>query len=150
MSKSLLDTSSLWKLSWFKELSLEYKIAYKYFYDTADSCGFCDLEIDVFQMRTGTKIVQSEIENILGRHFVVFDNQKKVFIPQRFVDLYKGAKDTFSAKIRAIDLISKFGLSEYIYGNPPHPIQQSSPSKIIKKAFQKDETDDPVWGHGHG
>ena len=84
MPKRFTDTEK-WKKGYIKSLPTKYKLLWLYILDDCNHAGVWDVDLEVAEIRIGSKINKKEaIKHYFG-NIRIFDNGDKWFIP-KFID----------------------------------------------------------------
>lgn len=88
MGKRFTDTDK-WKKAFIKSLPLEYKCFWFYLLDDCDFAGVWDVDIEVAELRLGTKLSIEKARGFFDGKIVEFDNGTKWFVPD-FINFQYG------------------------------------------------------------
>jgi hypothetical protein len=114
--------SNKWKKQFFRNLSLEGKLAWFYLTDNCDHAGIWIVDVDTFNFQSGLRLTLQNILDIFKNHVVLFDNGERLWLKTYYSFQYEDAKDTFSAKISALKRLKKYGLDAYLSSDCPHTL----------------------------
>lgn len=106
--KRFTDTNK-WKDSWFKSLSLKAKLAWIYLCDDCDHSGIWIIDYEVMTLRLGFTVNDTILADLIGDKLVKLSSES-IFIPSFFNFQYGESKDTFNAKVSAINILKSYGL----------------------------------------
>jgi len=73
--------SDKWKKPFIKQLPLEYKIFWLYLLDDCDHAGIWHVDMEIAEIKLGTKLSLEKARGLFGERVVEFDNGTKWFIP---------------------------------------------------------------------
>lgn len=91
MAKRLSDTEK-WMDGWFRRLPTNGKILWLYILDRCDISGVWEIDLDLFNLLTGSSATVEEMERDFGDRLHFFDGRRKVWI-RRFIDFQNGPLD---------------------------------------------------------
>lgn len=115
MAKRFTDTEK-WGDPWFRNLLPEYQRFWIYLLDRCDTAGVWEVDFEVVEFFLKQKYSEKEIINLLKGRIVIFDNQKKWFIP-KFISFQYGRLDPFCNPHKSIfKLLSSYKLEGYLEG----------------------------------
>jgi hypothetical protein len=76
-----MSDTEKWKKPFFKSMPTEYKLFWLYLLDDCDHCGIWHVDLEVAQIRLGTKLSLPKARGLYADRVVEFDNGTKWFIP---------------------------------------------------------------------
>lgn len=115
MAKRLTDTGK-WKKDWFKKLPLEYKLLWLYILDDCDHAGIWDVDIEVAELRLGTKFSLEKARGYFNINMVVLENGTKWFVPD-FIQFQYGHFNESNKMFKSImPIINKYNLKGVLRG----------------------------------
>jgi len=89
MAKRFTDTEK-WKKKWIRNLSLEHKLFWMYLLDDCNHAGIWDVDMDVANIRLGTKLDEETILEEFSEKIASLDDGRKWFIPKFIEFQYDG------------------------------------------------------------
>jgi hypothetical protein len=109
MAKRLSDTDK-WKKPFFKSLPTEYKLFWLYLLDDCDHAGVWHVDIEVAELRLGTKLSLQKAQGYFSKNIVVLDGGTKWFIPD-FISFQYGAFNEDNKMFKSIlPVLNKYDL----------------------------------------
>ena len=107
MAKRFTD-SEKWKKSFLRGLEGAYKLLWFYILDNCNHAGIWDIEFDVAQLRIGEDMIieQGKAEQLFKDKIIIFDNNKKWFIPC-FVEFQYGQLSQDNRAHKSVIIILK-------------------------------------------
>ena len=88
MAKRFTDTDK-WKKIWFRKLNPIHKTFWQYLCDNCNHAGIWEVDFELAEILIGSKINQTEIEDVFRKQFECLNSGKKWFI-RDFVDFQYG------------------------------------------------------------
>ena len=143
MPKRFTDTEK-WKKGYIRSLPTKYKLLWLYILDDCNHAGVWDVDLEVAEIRIGSKINTKEAVKYYSEHIKIFDNGNKWFIP-KFIDFQYGQlNENVNAHKSVIKLIDKYDL--YSIGDVDlsqiSPLDTGELSKPLIKKFKKPTIDE--------
>jgi hypothetical protein len=134
MAKRLTDTDK-WKKPFIKELPVEYKLFWLYILDDCDHAGVWQVDVEVAEIRLGTKLSIQKAQGYFKKNIVVLDSGTKWFIPD-FISFQYGAFNEENKMFKSImPILNKYNLIPHL--SPIYP-----PIVYVKdKVMVKDKED---------
>jgi len=108
MAKRLVSTEK-WKKPWFKKLPTKFKVIWDYLYLDCDCAGVWTIDIDLLCFQTNEKVTIGAILETFKEQIYQIDSTKLLLVPF-FNDQYAHTKDGFSAKRKAVEILSSYGI----------------------------------------
>lgn len=108
MAKRLVSTEK-WKKPWFKKLPTKYKVIWDYLYLDCDCAGVWTIDIDLLCFQTNEKVTIGAILETFKEQIYQIDSTKLLLVPF-FNDQYAHTKEGFSAKRKAVEILSSYGI----------------------------------------
>jgi|TARA_R110002074_G_scaffold389865_1_gene573453 hypothetical protein len=138
MPKRFTDTEK-WKKGYIRSLPTKYKLLWLYILDDCNHAGVWDVDLEVAEIRIGSKINKKEAIKYYSENIKIFDNDNKWFIP-KFIDFQYGQlNENVNAHKSVIKLIDKYDL--YSIGDVDlseiSPLDTGELSKPLIKKFKK-------------
>ena len=138
MAKRFTDTEK-WKKGFIRNLPTKYKLLWLYILDDCNHAGVWDVDLEVAEIRIGSKINKKEAIKYYSENIKIFDNGNKWFIP-KFIDFQYGQlNENVNAHKSVIRLIDKYDL--YSIGDVDlseiSPLDTGELSKPLIKKFKK-------------
>jgi hypothetical protein len=114
MAKRFTDTDK-WKKEFLKSLPVEYKLFWLYLLDECDNAGIWHVEMDILELRLGTKLSIGKIRGFFKERIVEFDGGKKIFVPD-FIRFQYGVplNPSNNAHLSVIKTLDKYNLQGHI------------------------------------
>ena len=143
MPKRFTDTEK-WKKGFIRRLPTKYKLLWLYILDDCNHAGVWDVDLDVAEIRVGSKINKKEAIKHYSENIKIFDNGNKWFIP-KFIDFQYGQlNENVNAHKSVIKLIDKYDL--YSIGDVDlseiSALDTGELSKPLIKKFKKPTIDE--------
>lgn len=143
MPKRFTDTEK-WKKGFIRRLPTKYKLLWLYILDDCNHAGVWDVDLDVAEIRVGSKINKKEAIKHYSENIRIFDNGNKWFIP-KFIDFQYGQlNENVNAHKSVIKLIDKYDL--YSIGDVDlseiSALDTGELSKPLIKKFKKPTIDE--------
>ncbi len=91
MAKRLTD-SEKWMDSWFRRLPTNCKILWVYILDRCDLAGVWEIDLELFELLSGSKVKMVEFQEKFADRAYFFDNGRKVWI-RKFIEFQNGKLD---------------------------------------------------------
>ncbi len=91
MAKRLTD-SEKWMDSWFRRLPTNCKILWVYILDRCDLAGVWEIDLELFELLSGSKVKMVEFQEKFADRAHFFDNGRKVWI-RKFIEFQNGKLD---------------------------------------------------------
>ena len=138
MAKRFTDTEK-WKKGFIRNLPTKYKLLWLYILDDCNHAGVWDVDLEVAEIRIGSKINKKEAIKYYSENIKIFDNGNKWFMP-KFIDFQYGQlNENVNAHKSVIRLIDKYDL--YSIGDVDlseiSPLDTGELSKPLIKKFKK-------------
>lgn len=113
MAKRLTDTDK-WKKPFIKTMPVEYKLFWLYLLDDCDHAGVWQVDVEVAELRLGTKLSLTKAQGYFKKNIVVLDNGTKWFIPD-FISFQYGAFNEANKMYKSImPIIHKYNLMGHL------------------------------------
>lgn len=113
MPKRLTDTDK-WKKPFIKSLPLEYKLLWIYILDDCDHAGVWQVDIEVAEIRLGTKLSLQKAQGYFAKNIVVLEGGTKWFVPD-FISFQYGAFNEANKMYKSImPVLQKYNLMGHI------------------------------------
>lgn len=123
MSKRLTDTDK-WKKKFFRDLSLEAKLAWLYLCDNCDHAGIWIIDVETLNTQTRLNFTLTSLLEAFSNNVVLFDNGERLWLRSFYFFQYEDSKANFAAKLSAIKKLNKYGLQvdslTTLPGQSPH------------------------------
>lgn len=103
MAKRLTDTEK-WKKPFIRSLPVEYKVFWLYILDDCDHAGVWQVDIEIAEIKLGTKLSLEKARGLFTGKVVEFDNGTKWFIPD-FVAFQYGELSEKNKMYKSVTLI---------------------------------------------
>lgn len=137
MSKRLSDTDK-WKKPFFKGLPTEYKLFWLYLLDDCDHAGLWHVDIEVAELRLGTKLSLTKAQGYFSKNIVVLDNGTKWFIPD-FISFQYGSFNEENKMYKSIlPVLMKYELIPHL--SPIYGVKVKVKEQVMVKE-EKDRQD---------
>ena len=144
MSKRMTDTDK-WKKPFIKSLPVEYKLFWLYILDDCDHAGLWHVDMEVAELRLGTKLSLTKAQGYLAKNIVVLDNGTKWFIPD-FISFQYGAFNESNKMYKAImPVLKKYDLIPHL--SPIYGVKVTVKDTVIVKedTDRKDFLNNQIW-----
>jgi len=113
MSKRLTDTDK-WKKNFIKGLPVEYKLFWLYLLDEVDHAGIWHIEMDMAELRLGTKLSKEKAQGLFSEKVVVFDNGNKWFLPDFIKFQYGELNEKSKVHAAVFKILKKYNLLAHL------------------------------------
>lgn len=125
MAKRFTDTDK-WRKPWFRKLDTKAKLVWMYLADNCDHAGIWPAAFDLLSLDVGFEVTESDLINWFGEKIFPIDD--KIWIKSFFEFQYGKSKDSFNAKIVAIQSLKKLGLVSDVEkgGDTPRTLERHS------------------------
>ena len=134
MPKRFTDTEK-WKKGFIRSLPTKYKLLWLYILDDCNHAGLWDVDLEVAEIRIGSKINKKEAIKYYSENIKIFDNDNKWFIPKFIEFQYGQLNENVNAHKSVIRLIEKYDLYNIGDDNDSLEWNIDEPSKSQVKKF---------------
>ena len=110
MPKRFTDTDK-WKKVWFRRISPEHKCFWEYLRDNCNNAGIWEVDFDLAEFQIGTKLNQSEIEQVFSRQFIKLTDTKWLltdFVEWQYNCSIAELNPSNNAHLSAIRILDKY------------------------------------------
>lgn len=109
MAKRLTDTEK-WKKQFVRSLPAPYKLLYFYVLDACDHAGIWDVDIEVAQLYTGSKLDETKAIQLFDGKIMVMGGGAKWFLPDFIAFQYGELNENNNAHKSVIKRLNKWAL----------------------------------------
>lgn len=113
MPKRLSDTDK-WKKPFIRSLPVEYKLFWLYLLDDCDHAGVWHVDLEVAEIRLGTKLSIQKAQGFFSDKIVVLDNGTKWFIPDFIAFQYGEFNEKNKMYKSIIGVLNKYNLIPHL------------------------------------
>lgn len=133
-----MSDTDKWKKPFFKGLPTEYKLFWLYILDDCDHAGLWHVDIEVAELRLGTKLSLTKAQGYLAKNIVVLDGGTKWFIPD-FISFQYGAFNEENKMYKSImPVLMKYELIPHL--SPIYGVKVKVKEQVMVKE-EKDRQD---------
>lgn len=121
MSLRMTDTEK-WKKNFIKGLPTEYKLFWLYLLDEVDYAGIWHIEMELAEMRLGTKLSKERAQGFFGEKVVAFDSGNKWFLPDFIPFQYTVLSNKNKVHLSVVKRLEKYNLLQCLQGTCLSPV----------------------------
>lgn len=126
-----MSDTDKWKKPFFKGLPTEYKLFWLYILDDCDHAGLWHVDIEVAELRLGTKLSLTKAQGYLVKNIVVLDGGTKWFIPD-FISFQYGAFNQENKMYKSIiPVLNKYNLIPLL--SPIYGVKEKEEVQVLVK-----------------
>lgn len=136
MAKRLSDTDK-WKKPFIRSLPVEYKLFWLYLLDDCDHAGLWHVDLEVAEIRLGTKLSLQKAQGLFFEKIVVLDCGTKWFIPDFITFQYGEFNDANKMFKSIMPILKKYSLIPHL--SPINGVKVKDKEMVMDKEEEKKE-----------